>query len=168
MDQLLIPVLAYDGSQPQTGAHPDGHCQPQDHALDLDPDFIRLDVSQIAGPFDQLRVDLLAMDPGAGLPGTDRALVQAKGHDNGRYWTAESEQGHHLADHIDLMTQSVKGGAVCRREGMTTNFALVTCICVTMDYDVVLAYLTPCGTGQIRTKLSVGIHWLPLKWFRNL
>jgi hypothetical protein len=91
--QRAIPVRSHHPAQPQARGNLHRHCDPHDTRLGLDAPFVRTDLAQGAGLFDQVGGDGLTMGARGADPALDRAWVQAEGHNNGRPGIALADQG---------------------------------------------------------------------------
>jgi hypothetical protein len=96
-DQGPITLRADLATQPQARADHQGQGHPDDAALLLDTDFVRLYLPQVAGMLDEMLLHRLALAPSTRQPARHRAFVRAK-RDNDRWqWASVGEQRHHQA-----------------------------------------------------------------------
>ena len=145
-------------AQPQTGTHHDRHCQPDDLALNFDPDFIRMHVHQISGVLHQLLMHPLTVPPGSLLPVHYCTLIQMEGGNDGLQRTAMRNQGYYDHNLICWVMQSVERCPGGCSKGLTTYFSLVPCFFSVVNNYVVLAYFAPCGARHIRAELFSRVH----------
>jgi len=148
-DQLHIASCAEHTPQPQACLHLDRHGHPQNAALGLGPDLVRLHLPQVTRLLYPELVHPLAVPPRLGLPTQHRALIQAKGRDNGLQGTTVSQQGHDKDHHLLGGAQPIERSALGYSECLATHGALAAPFLPAMDADVSLADLSPCGTRRI-------------------
>ena len=109
----------------------------------------------------QVLVHAFAVLSGSSLPVLDRALVQAKGYDDGLHRAAVSQQGDHQGHRLGRGPQSVEHRACADGKGLLADMADVALFFPTAYPDVALPNLPSCGTGWVRAEYLLWLHWYP-------
>ncbi len=159
LDQFAVSMLTDFSAQPQTGRDLDGHAHPDDGTLDLNAQFIGLDLSQWPRLLDQMLMHLLRVLAALLKPVVDRSLVEAEGRDNRLHRAAEREQGDHQGDEIGGFSQAVKYRSRPSAEGLAALVADVAVLLLGMHPDVTFPDLSSGGTVEIGTKCGVWGQW---------
>ena len=92
-----------------------------------------------------------------------RALIEAKGTDNGLHRTAISQQRHDDHDYLHRFAQALKHRPLPGTKCFPTRFTFIAWPFAAMDHDIALPLLSACLALQIGAKLPGSIHWLC--WF---
>src|SRR5262249_41649616 len=113
MDVLAISLAPTLGVEPCRRAihQPSNNAHPDDRALELDPKFITLDLTQGSRSLDQMLMYFLRVLTAFLKPVSDRSLIQTEGKDDRLDGAAEREQVDHQRDQFRTLPQAVKGSA---------------------------------------------------------
>ncbi len=158
-DEDPIPVRADRPAQPQAGwdGQRQGHPDPLAHALH--PQFIGLDVLQIAvSLLHQVCVHLLAVAPRPGEPPGHRAFIQAKRGDNSLRRAALAQQGEHHRHQVGRAAQPVEGRARRGRKGAPARVTHIPVFRLAMHPDVALPHLASGRAVHVVTELLPRVH----------
>ncbi len=159
--QAGVSVGTEHASQPQPSLNLNSHRHPQDAALDLGADLIRLYLPQIPRLLYHMLVNILTVLPAPGLPTLHRTLIQAEGHYDRLKWAAVGQQGHHKDNQILGGPQAVEGSPCGLSKGLTALITFVSTIFLAMHADVSFTKLPPCGASRIGAKYSLWVQRHP-------
>src|SRR5512135_1839678 len=165
-DQNQIATSAQGCTQPQAGRDLERHGQPDNAALHFHSDLVGLYLAQVTRLLDQVCMHAFAVSSGSQLPVLDRALVQAKGHDNGLHRAAMSQQGDHQGHRLGCCAQAIEHRARAGSKGELADMADVALLFPTVHTNVALSDLPSCRTVRVRAKYLLCVHTgTPSAWF---
>ena len=101
---------------------------------------------------DQVLVPLLAVLPGAVLPGSHRALIHPEGSNNGLQRAAMTQQRQHDRHQVGGVLQAEEGRAGGGGKGAPTGGAAIAPFLLAMHPDVPLADLPPGRAVGVRAE----------------
>jgi hypothetical protein len=139
-----------------------GHSHPQNAALDLGPDFVRLHLAQVVRLLHQILVYLVAVRPCAFFQALDRTLIHSEGGDNGLARTTMHQQGDDLHEGILGQTLPVEDSALGGGKGTAADLADVRAILAAVYPDIAFVDVSPCGAGRIGAEYGLWVHWFTL------
>jgi hypothetical protein len=140
-----------------------GDSHPDDSALFLHSDLVRLHLSQIARLLYQMLMHLLTMFPSTLLPIEDCAFVHLKGSHNSLNWTSVGQQCEDDNDDFLGSPQPIEDRPFGLCKSLAAHMAFVASLFEAMYTDVACAYLASCRTGGIRAKYGLWwVHWFTL------
>ncbi|RLB28667.1 MAG: hypothetical protein DRH11_17015 [Deltaproteobacteria bacterium] len=156
--QMVISRRTDYPSQPQSGSHLKRHRHPHDPPLTLHPKLVGLNLSQVAGTFHQMLMNLLTVLTRTTMPGGHRALIQTKRGNNRLHRTPVGQQRHDLRHKLSRIPQAIEHGPFALGEGLTANVADIPTLLATVDADVPTSHLAPGWTFLIPATYFMGIH----------
>lgn len=159
IDQRLISALSHLGTQPQARVHLHGHRQPQDYSLGLHPDFIGLNLLQIARLLHQVLVDLLTVFARFFLNSLHRAFIPVKGLNYRLGRTPIRQQRDHNGHVCVGLVRSIERCALRFCKGTVAYIAFVTPFLLAVNTDIAFADLPSCQTRLIGAKYFLRVHW---------
>ena len=134
-------------------SHPEDQATPA-----FDPQFVTLHFAQLTRLFNQLLLNLLALDAGARFPIGDRPLVQSEGEDNGLTRTAFGEQLDDRGEQLALMVQPIKRCPLGLAESVSADLTMVALLLLIVNLEVALAKLPSGRTVCNRARYLLRVH----------
>jgi hypothetical protein len=158
-NQTLIALWSDFPAYPQPRPHLHRKSHPEDQtATTFDSQFVTLHFAQFTPLFDQVLLDLLALNAGARFPIGDRPLIQSEGKDNGLARTAFGKQLDDRGKQLTLMVQPVKGRPFGLAESVSTEVAAVPLLLLIVNLDVAFAKLPSGRRGFNRARYRLRVH----------
>ncbi len=169
LNQGFVSPSANLAPQPQPGRNHHRHSHPDDPALELGFDFIRLHLAQVQLALtDDPFVNFLTMRAGFLPPILHRPLVKAKGRHHRLYRTAIGQQGQDQHHRRRLCFQPIEQAPFRRRKGLVAHFAAIPLLFLAMDPDIPFSNLSSCRTVKIGAKYGLWVHYFgSWVWCRN-